>query len=201
MSLKRSSSTSIRSDRRDRSSRRHDTPFQSSKSSKSNDTTKSRCRSRSSSRSRVESKKIDHHTRKIRSEDKLLKENRCLGIFGLTAFTTEQELYDIFSKIGPLERIHIISDPESGKSRGFGFIYFENLDDAKLVKEQCEGMLINNRCIRLEYSRTAMSSYRFSRRSYESRRSYDRNDVSRYSSSSSRRGYHETCKSHSRYSR
>lgn len=40
------------------------------------------------------------------------KPNRCLGVFGLSIHTTEDQIYDIFSKYGSLERVQVIVDAQ-----------------------------------------------------------------------------------------
>lgn len=79
---------------------------------------------------------------------------RCLGVFGLSRSTTESQLYHIFSKYGPVEKVVLVIDAKIGRSRGFGFVYFENMDDAKMAKEACSGMEIDGRCIRVDFSIT-----------------------------------------------
>uniref|UniRef100_A0AAU6S4X7 Transformer-2b n=1 Tax=Riptortus pedestris TaxID=329032 RepID=A0AAU6S4X7_RIPPE len=80
--------------------------------------------------------------------------NRCLGVFGLSIYTTEQEIHHIFSKYGPVESVQVVIDAKTGYSRGFCFVYFENYEDARVAKEQCTGMEINGRKIRVDYSIT-----------------------------------------------
>jgi len=80
--------------------------------------------------------------------------SRCLGVFGLSIYTTEQQLHHIFSKYGPVERVQVVIDAKSGRSRGFCFVYFENFEDAKMAKEQCTGMEIDGRRIRVDFSIT-----------------------------------------------
>lgn len=36
--------------------------------------------------------------------------SRCLGVFGLSIFTTEQQIHHIFSKYGPVERVQVVID-------------------------------------------------------------------------------------------
>jgi hypothetical protein len=36
--------------------------------------------------------------------------SRCLGIFGLSIYTTEQQLHHIMSKYGPVERVQVVID-------------------------------------------------------------------------------------------
>ena len=59
---------------------------------------------------------------------------RCLGIFGLSLYTTERDLREVFSKYGPLSDVNIVYDQQSRRSRGFAFVYFENYEDSKEVK-------------------------------------------------------------------
>ncbi|XP_018577129.1 transformer-2 protein homolog beta isoform X4 [Anoplophora glabripennis] len=82
------------------------------------------------------------------------KPSRCLGVFGLSVYTTEDELYHIMSKYGPVERVQVVIDAKTGRSRGFSFVYFESTEDAKVAKEQCSGMKINGKNIRVDYSIT-----------------------------------------------
>ena len=58
---------------------------------------------------------------------------RCLGIFGLSIYTRERDLNDVFSKYGPLEDVQIVYDAQSGRSRGFAFVYYEDKNDAAMV--------------------------------------------------------------------
>lgn len=59
--------------------------------------------------------------------------NNCLGVFGLSLYTTERDLREVFSKYGPLSGVNIVYDQQSRRSRGFAFVYFENSEDSKEV--------------------------------------------------------------------
>ncbi|XP_014274629.1 transformer-2 protein homolog beta isoform X2 [Halyomorpha halys] len=80
--------------------------------------------------------------------------NRCLGVFGLSIYTTEQQIHHIFSKYGPVESVQVVMDAKTGHSRGFCFVYFENYEDARVAKEQCTGMEIDGKKIRVDFSIT-----------------------------------------------
>ncbi|KFD54112.1 hypothetical protein M513_04889 [Trichuris suis] len=58
---------------------------------------------------------------------------RCLGVFGLSTYTTERDLHQFFSKWGVIEDVHLVYDHPSGRSRGFGFVYYERTEDAVMV--------------------------------------------------------------------
>ncbi|KAM6934331.1 transformer-2 protein homolog beta [Xenentodon cancila] len=80
--------------------------------------------------------------------------NCCLGVFGLSLHTTERDLKDVFTKYGPLADVCIVYDQQSRRSRGFAFVYFENTDDAKEAKERANGMELDGRRIRVDFSIT-----------------------------------------------
>lgn len=39
-------------------------------------------------------------------------QNRCIGVFGLSVYTTQQKIRDIFSRFGPIERIQVVIDAQ-----------------------------------------------------------------------------------------
>jgi RNA recognition motif-containing protein len=49
---------------------------------------------------------------------------------------TEEDLRDLFSSIGEVESVKIITDMYSGRSKGFGFIEMSSEEDAKKAIEQ-----------------------------------------------------------------
>ena len=51
---------------------------------------------------------------------------KCIGVFGLSLYTSERELESEFKKFGPLEKVQVVLDGHTGRSRGFAFIYYEN---------------------------------------------------------------------------
>lgn len=72
----------------------------------------------------------------------------------MSIYTTERQIREIFAKYGNLESVQVIFDAKTGRSRGFCFVYYENEDDAKIAKEQCSGMEIDGRRIRVDFSIT-----------------------------------------------
>ncbi|ROT64224.1 transformer-2 protein [Penaeus vannamei] len=147
-------------------------------------------RRRSFSRSVHSSSPMSNRRRHIGTRDNP-EPSKCLGVFGLSVHTTERQLYTIFDKFGPLEKVQVVLDSKTGKSRGFAFVYFESLKDASEAKNECSGMEIDGRRIRVDYSITKRphtptpgiymgrpTSYDRGDRSYD--RGYDRYDRPQY---------------------
>ncbi len=61
--------------------------------------------------------------------------SKVLGVFGLSLYTGERELRDIFSKYGPIKDISVVFDHQTGRSRGFAFVYFEDVEDTMDVRD------------------------------------------------------------------
>ncbi|KAK6483244.1 transformer-2 protein-like protein beta-like [Huso huso] len=80
--------------------------------------------------------------------------NNCIGVFGLSLYTTERDLREVFSKYGPLADVSIVYDQQSRRSRGFAFVYFETKADSKEAKERANGMELDGRRIRVDFSIT-----------------------------------------------
>ncbi|XP_028912273.1 heterogeneous nuclear ribonucleoprotein A0 [Ornithorhynchus anatinus] len=53
-----------------------------------------------------------------------------LFVGGLKGDVAEDDLVEHFSQFGPVEKAEIIADKQSGKKRGFGFVYFQSHDAA-----------------------------------------------------------------------
>ncbi|KAK7069408.1 transformer 2 beta, partial [Halocaridina rubra] len=78
--------------------------------------------------------------------------SKCLGVFGLSVYTTKRQLHLIFDKFASLEKVKVVLDSKTGKSRGFAFVYFESMKDAADAKDECSGMEIAGRRIRVVFS-------------------------------------------------
>ncbi|KAH0563971.1 RNA-binding protein 39 [Cotesia glomerata] len=58
---------------------------------------------------------------------------------------TEDMLRGIFEPFGKIDNIQLIMDPETGRSKGYGFLTFRNSDDAKKALEQLNGFELAGR--------------------------------------------------------
>ncbi|XP_077472121.1 cold-inducible RNA-binding protein-like isoform X3 [Stigmatopora argus] len=73
-----------------------------------------------------------------------------LFVGGLNFTTTEDSLAMAFGKYGTIEKVDVIKDKETGRSRGFGFVKYENVEDAKDALEAMNGKTLDGRSIRVD---------------------------------------------------
>lgn len=67
--------------------------------------------------------------------------------------TLESELETEFANFGIVKSVKIITDRESGRSKGFGFVEMESGDDAKAAIENLDGKNIGGRPLRVSEAR------------------------------------------------
>ncbi|BFZ65456.1 RNA recognition motif-containing protein [Saitoella coloradoensis] len=63
---------------------------------------------------------------------------------------TSEALEAFFSDIGPIKSTVIITDQESGKSRGFGFVRFAMKEDATRAMEELKSQKLEGRALKME---------------------------------------------------
>ncbi len=62
--------------------------------------------------------------------------NTNLYVGNLPYNTSEQDLIDLFGQVGEVVSAQVISDRETGRSRGFGFVKMASAQDAQTAIEQ-----------------------------------------------------------------
>ncbi|MBM4319251.1 MAG: RNA-binding protein [Deltaproteobacteria bacterium] len=72
-----------------------------------------------------------------------------LFVGGLSWDTTEETLRRAFSPFGDLAEVKVISDRETGRSRGFGFVSFEQEQDAQRAIGEMDGKTLDGRNIKV----------------------------------------------------
>jgi len=70
-----------------------------------------------------------------------------LYVGSLSYQTTEQELADLFGQVGQVDSATVITDRDSGRSKGFGFVEMSNDDEARRAIEQLNGTVLGSRQI------------------------------------------------------
>jgi RNA recognition motif-containing protein len=88
---------------------------------------------------------------KARSES---QESQGMKIFvaSLSYEVTEDELRNVFSPYGNITDLHIANDRESGKSKGFAFITFENYKEGKNAINSLKNTELNGRKMSIQES-------------------------------------------------
>ncbi|GJJ07237.1 hypothetical protein Clacol_001437 [Clathrus columnatus] len=77
-----------------------------------------------------------------------------LGVFGLSIRTQERDLEEQFNRFGRTEKVTIVYDQRSDRSRGFGFIRMSTVEEATRCITELNGVELNGRRIRVDYSVT-----------------------------------------------
>lgn len=72
-----------------------------------------------------------------------------LFVGGLSWDTSDASLSAAFERFGPVIEAKVITDRDTGRSRGFGFVTFEAPADADTAMEQMDGSELDGRRVRV----------------------------------------------------
>ncbi len=72
-----------------------------------------------------------------------------LYVGNLSWGTDEDMLRQTFESYGEVEEVRLITDRETGRSRGFGFVTFASRDDAQTAIQQLDGTDLDSRTIKV----------------------------------------------------
>lgn len=70
-----------------------------------------------------------------------------LFVGGLAWGTDDDGLRDAFERFGEVSDAKVITDRETGRSRGFGFVTFENANDADSAMQAMNGAQLDGRTL------------------------------------------------------
>lgn len=76
-----------------------------------------------------------------------------LFIGSLAYATTDDTLKAFFEQIGAVTSARVITDRDSGRSKGFGFVEFENDTDNQKAVDQLDGKELDGRAISVGLAR------------------------------------------------
>jgi len=71
----------------------------------------------------------------------------------LSYHASDDDLRDQFEKYGTITNVKVVLDRETGKSRGFGFVHFDNKADAQSAIDALNGTDIKGRDITCSFAR------------------------------------------------
>jgi len=76
-----------------------------------------------------------------------------LFVGGLPFATTDEELNQAFSAHGTVASAVVVKDRDTGRSKGFGFVEFENDDEGKAAEAALNGTDMGGRSITVNQAR------------------------------------------------
>jgi cold-inducible RNA-binding protein len=76
-----------------------------------------------------------------------------LFVGGLPFSTTDEELKEIFAAHGAVASATVVRDRDSGRSKGFGFVEFENDEEGKAAETALNGSDVGGRNISVAMAR------------------------------------------------
>lgn len=76
-----------------------------------------------------------------------------LFVGNLPFSATEEVLFDTFSQCGTVASSKIITDRDTGRSKGFGFVEMENDSDAQTAIDQLNGAMYDGRKLTVSEAR------------------------------------------------
>ncbi|KAF0990456.1 hypothetical protein HZS_7862 [Henneguya salminicola] len=82
-----------------------------------------------------------------------MSHNNTLFVGNIPYSMTKDGLYRLFEDFGTISNATISLDRETQRSRGFGYVSFEQEANAQKAVEECDGMLHEERTLKVQISR------------------------------------------------
>jgi len=76
-----------------------------------------------------------------------------LFIGGLSFSTSNERLREVFAEAGTVESASVVTDRETGRSRGFGFVEMATTAAADAAVKKLNGQEVDGRAIRVELAK------------------------------------------------
>ena len=70
---------------------------------------------------------------------------------------TDSELRDLFGQFGAVSKTNVISDRDTGRSKGFGFVEMENAEDGERAIRELDGNDLDGRNLKVNEARPRAS--------------------------------------------
>jgi cold-inducible RNA-binding protein len=80
-----------------------------------------------------------------------------LFIGGLSFSTSEQSLRELFATAGGVESAAVVTDRDTGRSRGFGFVEMATAEEADAAAKKFNGQIVDGRTLKVEVANSAGS--------------------------------------------
>ncbi len=84
--------------------------------------------------------------------------NKKLYVGGLSHSTSEGNLEELFCAHGTVESARVITDRETGRSRGFGFVEMSSLEEAEEAVRQINGTEVDGKTLSVSEAKPRANS-------------------------------------------
>jgi RNA recognition motif-containing protein len=81
-----------------------------------------------------------------------------LFVGNLSFETTSDEIRDLFSEVGPVESCQVITDRDTGRSKGFGFVEMNSKAEATAAKAKLDGHDLHGRALKVDEAKPKVDS-------------------------------------------
>ena len=78
-----------------------------------------------------------------------------LFIGGLSFSTSNERLREVFAQAGVVESAQVVTDRETGRSRGFGFVEMATAEDAEAAVKKLNGQEVDGRTLTVQPAKPA----------------------------------------------
>ena len=78
-----------------------------------------------------------------------------LFVGGLALSTSSQRLQEVFGEAGGVESAAVVTDRDTGQSRGFGFVEMASAREAEEALKKFNGYALDGRTLRVELATSA----------------------------------------------
>ena len=76
-----------------------------------------------------------------------------LYVGNLSFDMTDEDLQQVFEEYGTVNKVNIIMDRDSGRSKGFGFVEMENSEDGEKAVQELDGQEVKGRNLKVNQAR------------------------------------------------
>ena len=81
------------------------------------------------------------------------RDTATLRVTNISEDTSEQDLRELFSRFGHIQRIYLAKDKETFRSRGFAFITFHSRKEAAKAMEMLQGYGYDHLILQIEFAK------------------------------------------------
>jgi RNA recognition motif-containing protein len=83
-----------------------------------------------------------------------------LFVGNLSYETTSDEIRDLFSEVGAVESCQLISDRDTGRSKGFCFVEMNSKADADAAKDKFDGQELHGRALKVDEAKPKIFNHK-----------------------------------------